>query len=147
MKINWVSVASIRTPHHDEVSRFNFLITRCSSTCSEDCGQTDHAGSVSSSITGVDVVGTNYGTRKLLHHEIQFIGRLGAREESNGVWAVGIFDRLKTGGCTGERFVPRRCAQNTVVAHHWLGDSSQGGVIVSLGVLLSTHIHTLTLVQ
>jgi len=102
---------------------------------------------VSSSITGVDVVGTNYGTRKFLNNEVQFIGRLGAREESNGVWAISILHRLKTGSGTGKGFWPRGCAQNTVVAHHWLGDSSQGGVIVSLGVLLSTHIHTLTLVQ
>jgi hypothetical protein len=43
---------------------------------------------VSSSVTGIDVVGTDHGPSELLGNEIHLVGRTGAREHTERVGAV-----------------------------------------------------------
>ena len=74
MKEDGVCDSGIRSPEHNHIGVFDLSVRRCAATGTEHCGQTDHARSVSSSVTGVDVVGAQYLTCELLSEEVHFVG-------------------------------------------------------------------------
>ena len=84
MEKDGVGFPSVGSPEDHHVGFFNFAIRACTAACSEHCGQTDHAGSVSSSVAGIDVVGTKHRPRKFLHQEVDFVGGFGARKHPDG---------------------------------------------------------------
>ena len=61
---------------------------RRAATGSEDCRQTDDAGSVSSAVAGVDVVRADRHADELLGDEVHLVGGLRAREHADRVRAV-----------------------------------------------------------
>ena len=89
MEVDRVGVAGVRSPHDDDVGMLHLLVRRRPAARSEDRGQTDHRGCVSSSIAAVDVVRVERGTGQLLDQEVQLVRRLRAREHPDRRSAVG----------------------------------------------------------
>ena len=108
MEEDRVCFASIRTPQQDDVGLFDFFVRRRAAACSENCGQTDHRRSVSSSVTGVDVIRPHHHPRKLLGGVVHFVGRLRTAEHAEAVHAgSNVFTSSEeTFGNTIECFVP-----------------------------------------
>ena len=130
MEEDRVRIASIAAPQHDDIGVFDFGIAGRAAACSEHCGQTDHRGSVSSSVAGVDVVGTDSDSGELVGDEVHLVGRLRTGEHANRVRAVAVAGRGEASGRTIERLGPRRGPQHAVLAHERLGDARHRGETV-----------------
>src|ERR1700674_297593 len=85
--------------------------------------QTGDAGSVSGPVAAIDVVAADDAACDILREVIQFVGRLRAAEEAEGVWAAVGDCALDSGGRALERFIPCRSAQAFAVAHHRLSQA------------------------
>src|SRR6266481_593620 len=114
MKEDRVRLARIRSPQQNHIGIFDFTVRTGPATRSEYCRQTDDAGSVSSTVAAIDVVGPNHRAHKLLRGIVQLIGGLGAAEHAEGVWAVLLYLPLKTLDNAVQSFVPRGGAMNSI---------------------------------
>ena len=106
MEEDRVGIASIRPPQDDYVSFFQGLVGTRAASRSEDRRQTDDAGSVSSSITAVDVVGPDDPTGEPLGGVVHLVGGLGAAEHPEGRWPVGVDHRAESLGGPVQGLVP-----------------------------------------
>src|SRR6185312_13780975 len=88
MKENRMRFAGIGAPEDKQIRIFSFAIRRSTTASSEYRHQTGDARSMSSSITGIDVVGADHRAGELLGNEVQLIGRAGAGEHAERVGAV-----------------------------------------------------------
>ena len=131
MEEDRVRVARVRSPHHDDIGVLDLRVGRGATACSEHCGQTDHAGSVSSAVAGVDVVGAGCDASQLLDDEVHLVGRLRAREEPDRLAAVGVTDVSEAIRGTPQRFVPAGRPQFPVVADEGLREPAVRHVTMS----------------
>ena len=79
---------------------------------------------MSSSVTGVDVVGADHRPGELLRDEVQLIGRTGAREQAERVRTMELTIAAEAFGRAIKRLIPRGWPQYTVVADERLSESS-----------------------
>ena len=124
-------VARVRAPHHDDIGVLDLRVRRGATASSEHCGQTDHAGSVSSAVAGVDVVGAGCDASQLLDDEVHLVGRLRAREEPDRLAAVRVANGSEAIGGTPQRFVPAGRPQFPVVADEGLREPAVRHVTMS----------------
>ena len=73
MEIDGVGFAGIGAPQENKISLLHLLIGGGSAPCSEHCRQTDDARSVSSSITGVNIVGSDGGSHEFLGRIVHLV--------------------------------------------------------------------------
>jgi hypothetical protein len=115
-----VGVTGVRAPHHDHVGGLDLGVRGRATTRSEDGGQTDHRGRVSSAVARVDVVRADHRPGELLGDEVHLVGRLGAGEEADGVGPGLAPSGAEAVGSAADRLFPRRRAQLATVAHQRL---------------------------
>src|SRR5690606_28077395 len=108
----------------------DLAVGRSTTACTEHRHQTGDARSVSSSVTGVDVVGADHRPGELLGDEVQLVGRAGARKHAECVGAVELAIAAETIGGAIKGLIPGRRPQHTVVPDKRLGQSRV--VLVSL---------------
>src|SRR3569623_121070 len=134
MKENRMRFAGIGAPEDKQIRIFSFAIRRSTTARSEYRHQTGDAGSVSSSVTGIDVVRADHRPGELLGNEVQLVGRARAREHAERVGAVLLAVPQKAFCGATKSFVPRSRPQDTIIANQRLGES---GVIL---LTLSGHM-------
>ena len=117
---NRMRCSCVRTPKQDNVRLFNLAVGAGAPARPEYRRQTDDAGSVSSTVTTVDIVAAHSQPRKLLRQVIHLIRGLRTTEEPEPLTAVFFFHGVEPLGGTVERFVPRCRTQHAVLAHHRL---------------------------
>jgi hypothetical protein len=106
MEKNWVRFAGIRTPQQNDVSFLDFTIRAGSSARSENRRQTGDAGSVSSSVTAINIVGAHDAADEFLCGVIYFVDSLRAAEHAE-VAVVILGHRLTEGyGNAVQGFIP-----------------------------------------
>ena len=113
MKEDRMRFTRVRTPHDDEVGGFNFFIGNGAAASTKYCRQTDDRGSVSRSITGVDIVRPHHFAGKPLRSVVHLICRLRAAEHAKGRLAF-VLNSSEASGDFLERLVPR-CGDQFVV--------------------------------
>jgi hypothetical protein len=75
MKENRMRFAGIGAPEDEQIRIFSFAVGRGATASSEYRHQTGDARSVSSSITGIDVIGADHRPSELLGDEVHLVGR------------------------------------------------------------------------
>src|ERR1043166_5965220 len=117
MEPDRVRFAGVRSPEEHDVGVFRLFVRAGAAPRSENCRQTDDAGSVSGPVTTVDVVVAEHHARELGRGEVHFVARLGTAENAERVAAVrGDVARESLGGAI-QRLVPTRATQHAVLAH------------------------------
>src|SRR3954470_22428924 len=106
MKEDRVRLARVRAPQENDVGLLDLLIGAGSTAGTEDRRQTGDAGSVSSSVAAVDVVGAQRHARQFLRGIVQLVGGLGAAEQAERRSARSIDGTAKPGRRALQRFVP-----------------------------------------
>src|ERR1700723_1647474 len=82
MEENRMRLARIRSPKQNDICIFNLAIRACASSRSENRRQTGDAGSVSSAVAAVNIVGAHDAANEFLRGVIQFVDGLGATEHA-----------------------------------------------------------------
>ena len=116
--------ARIRPPEDDDAGFLDLLVGACSPTRSEYCRQTDDTGSVSSTVTTVDVVAAKDGAGKFLGDVVQFVRRFRTTENPKRLGPVLVNSSLESGGRERQRLVPTRGTKTSVFAHQRLRQST-----------------------
>jgi len=76
MKENWMGLARVRAPQEDDLRLLRFPVRTRSAARSENRRQTGDARGMSSPVTAINVVRTDYRAHEFLRDVIQFVGRL-----------------------------------------------------------------------
>jgi hypothetical protein len=98
MEEDRVRFARVRSPQDDQVGLFGLLIRARAAARSENRRQTGDAGSVSGTVTAIDVVAADNGAREFLRQEIQLVRRFRAAEQTKSVGSA-----LLDGECYSSR--------------------------------------------
>src|SRR5215831_16599894 len=122
VKEDGMRFAGVRTPQDDEVCLLNFLIRTCTSAHSKDCRQTDDTRGVSSTVAAVDVVAAHNGPSKFLSCIVQFVGCLGATENSKCLRTMLLQSHSKPRHCPVESLIPSCRLQAAVSPNHRLSE-------------------------
>ena len=81
---------------------------------------------MSSSITGINVIGSHSAANELLRCVVHLVGRFRATEHAERFAAVLVSDPCETLCRAGKRLIPSSSTQFTVFAHHRSSDPFQG---------------------
>src|SRR6185436_10504281 len=121
MEVDRVRFAGVRSPQEDDVRLLDLAVRARSAPRSEHRRQTDDAGSVSGTVTAVDVVGAERDAGELLGQIVHLVRRLRAGEEAQGLSAVRVANAAKTRRGGVEGFVPGRRTELPALANQGLG--------------------------
>src|SRR5262245_20602517 len=122
MKKDWVRVARIRAPQHDQVGVLDFPIGTGAASRPEYRRQTGDARGMSRPVTTVNIVAPHHHPGELLGHEIRLIARLRAAKQPKCLRSPGA-RCLEPPRRPCERFVPGSRAQLPVLPDKWLSES------------------------
>ena len=120
---NRVRFPRVRAPQQDDIGVFNFAIRTCPAACSEYRRQTGDAGSMSSPVAAIDVVGAHNTANKFLCRVVQFVSSLGATEHAKVPRIVFLDGFAERRGDAVHGFIPRSGTMRTILAHQRLGQA------------------------
>src|SRR5438477_12750549 len=123
VKENRMGLARIRSPQQDDIGVLNLTIRTGAATRSEYRRQTDDAGSVSSPVATINVVGPDHRANKLLGNIVQLVGGLGATEHPKGIRAMQLDLFAEALGHAVQRLIPSCRAMRAVLAHQRLSQA------------------------
>jgi len=72
----------VRAPQQDDVGVLNFAIRACPPACPEYRRQTGDAGSMSSPVAAINIIGAHDTANEFLRRVVQFVRGLGATEHA-----------------------------------------------------------------
>ena len=123
MKEDRVRFPRVGTPEEDYIRVFGFAIGTGAATRAEGRRQTGDAGSMSSSVTTINVVGPHHGANELLGRIVQLVGGLGAAEHPkvSGIVAGDGFTECHSHAVHG--FIPCGRAMGAILPYKRLGQA------------------------
>ena len=117
VKEDGVGIPRIRTPQQNDVGFLNLPVGTRPAAKSEDCRQTDDAGSVSGTVTAIDVVAANHRARELLSEIVDLVGSFRATEQTEGVWPALLHRITQACGDSIESLVPTGWSEFAIHSH------------------------------
>src|SRR5205809_1061212 len=119
MEVDRMRIACVRSPQDDKISLLHLTVGAGPAPRSECCRQTDDAGSVSSAVAAVDVVGTHDLPRKLLRGKVHLVRSLGAAEHPECLRSS-LPSRIEPLSRPIQGLLPGRGTQRAVLTNHRL---------------------------
>jgi len=107
MEEDGMCFSRVGAPQEDHIRFFDLAVGTSPATRPENRRQTGDAGSMSSTVTTINIVAADDGAHELLRGVVQFVGRLGAAEHSKRAWAMQRHLLLKSFRGAQHSFVPR----------------------------------------
>lgn len=123
MEEDGMGFAGVGSPEKDHIGFFDLLIAGGSTTGTEHCRQTDDRRSVSGSVTGVDVVGSEHRSTELLGCVVHLIGGLGTTEHGEATMPTIGKRRIESRDRPIECLVPSGGPECPVMSDQGLGQT------------------------